>query len=267
MIYRFLCLLYFILLLTTIAHTAMASSAEVYSVIPDASAYVLAPMGLAAVLAAKRRRQRLAQIQQGVGTAYFVIKRSFDISLSLTLLAIFSPIFALIALIVRLDSPGPVLFKRRVIGKYGKSFDMYKFRSMVCNAEEILKQNKELRKIYCRNFKLDDDPRVTKIGKFLRKSSLDELPQLINVFLGNMTFVGPRPIHSDEIEIYGPAIEDFQTVTPGITGLWQAYGRSETSYECRVKMDMLYIEKRCILLDLWIILRTIPAVLLKRGAY
>ncbi|MHB1456454.1 MAG: sugar transferase, partial [Armatimonadota bacterium] len=106
----------------------------------------------------------------------------------------------------------------------------------------------------------------TKLGRILRKTSLDEIPQLFNVLLGHMTFVGPRPIAEDEVEIYGPAIEKFKMVTPGVTGLWQTSGRSETSYKRRVELDMLYIEKRSILFDIWILLKTIPAVLLKRGA-
>ena len=165
-----------------------------------------------------------------------------------------------------MGGPGPILFRRRVLGKNGKSFDMLKFRSMVEGAEDILEHDEALKREYYRNCKLEQDPRVTRLGRLLRKTSLDELPQLINVFLGDMTFVGPRPIHADEVEIYGPNVERFKTVTPGVTGLWQTRGRSNTSYEERVRMDMLYIEQRSVLLDLWILAYTIPAVLLKRGA-
>lgn len=234
--------------------------------VPEASACILAPVGIAAIVAAERRRRQLAAVQVGVGLSYIVVKRAFDIIVALAVLMVSSPLFLLIALLVRLDSSGPILFKRRVIGKHGGSFNMYKFRSMVERAEEILEQDEELRKLYYVNAKLKFDPRITRIGKFLRKTSLDELPQLINVLLGNMTFVGPRPIASDEIELYGPAVEKFKTVTPGITGIWQTCGRSETSYEMRVEMDLHYIETRSILLDLWIIVSTVPAVLLKRGA-
>lgn len=237
------------------------------AVIPEASAAILAPMGIAAVIAAERRRRKISNISESVGIVYYLVKRLVDISIALMVLIVSFPLFLLVALMVRLDSPGPVLFKRRVIGKHGKIFNMYKFRSMVEGAERILAESEDLKKEYYVNAKLQVDPRVTRIGKFLRKTSLDELPQLINVLLGNMTFVGPRPIAPDEVDLYGPAVEQFKTVTPGITGLWQTCGRSETSYEKRVQMDMLYIKQRSILLDLWILLSTIPAVLLKRGAY
>ena len=234
--------------------------------VPEASAAVLAPLGIGAIIAFERRRRRLAKLRQGVGAAYRITKRSLDILLSASLLLVSAPVFALLALLVRSSGPGPILFSRRVLGKNGKSFDMLKFRSMVVGAEEILEQDEDLKRVYYINCKLQCDPRATKIGKLLRTTSLDELPQLINVFLGDMTFVGPRPIHADEVEIYGPNVERFKTVTPGVTGLWQTRGRSSTSYEERVRMDMLYIERRSVLLDLWILASTIPAVLLKRGA-
>lgn len=236
------------------------------SAVPEASALVLAPVGIGAVIAMERRRRRMARLRRGVGAAYYVVKRSIDISLAFAVLLVSFPLFALIALLVRLDSPGPVLFRRRVIGRDGGSFDMFKFRSMVEGAEDILEQDESLKKAYYVNAKLKSDPRITRLGRFLRKTSLDELPQLFNILFGTMTFVGPRPIHADEVEIYGPDVETFKTVTPGVTGLWQTCGRSETSYEERVRMDMLYIEKRSILLDVWIILSTVPAVLLRRGA-
>jgi len=241
-------------------------SASSIPAIPEASVFLLGPAGMAAVVALERRRRRLSQTKHGVGILYYALKRSFDVFLSMLLLLVSAPVFAAIALLVRLDSPGCVLFRRRVIGKHGKPYDMYKFRSMVANAESVLEQDEDLRKAYYVNCKLEHDPRVTRVGRILRKTSLDELPQLLNVFLGNMTFVGPRPIHHDEVEIYGPCVEQFKTVTPGITGIWQTCGRSETSYESRVEMDMRYIRERSILLDLWIILNTVPAVLLKRGA-
>ena len=234
--------------------------------LPETAAFILAPAGIAAIVAAQRRRRRLAGVKRGVGRAYFAIKRFVDLLLSIVALLVFSPLFALIALAIRLDSPGCIIYKRRVVGMDGKEFDMYKFRSMVENAEQLLQQDEELRRQYYVNCKLDQDPRVTRVGKFLRVTSLDELPQLINVFLGRMTFVGPRPIAPDEIEKYGPSFERFKTVKPGITGLWQICGRSDLSYDKRVEMDMMYIDQRSVLLDLWIILSTVPAVLLKRGA-
>lgn len=241
------------------------SADQMYSM-PGAPASVLASLGFAALVAAERRRRRLVRIRQGADAFYFLVKRAIDILLAAGLLLAFSPLIAVIALLVRLDSPGPVFFRRRVIGKDGRSFDMFKFRSMVTDADEILERDETLREEYSRNFKLSEDPRVTRLGVVLRKTSLDELPQLANVLLGTMTFVGPRPIHADEVVLYGPRVEQFKIVKPGITGLWQTSGRSETSYELRVRMDMQYIEQRCIAMDLSIILRTIPAVLTRRGA-
>ncbi len=234
--------------------------------VPEAAALVLAPVGVAAIVAAERRRRRLADIKHGVGRAYFVAKRLVDLTLSSIALLAFSPLIAIIALAIRLDSRGAVFFRRRVIGMGGDRFDMYKFRSMVEGAEQVLDQNEDLKKLYCENWKLDEDPRVTRLGKLLRVTSLDELPQLLNIFLGHMTFVGPRPIAPDEVEKYGPRFEQFKTVKPGITGIWQICGRSDLPYEKRVEMDMMYIDQRSILLDLWIIASTVPAVLLKRGA-
>lgn len=250
------------LLLAGAAHAA----AEQAHAVPEASALVLAPIGIAAIVAAERRRRRMLDIKHEVGRAYFIIKRAIDLLLSSVILLIVFPFFSVIAILIRLDSPGSVLFKRRVIGMYGKSFDMYKFRSMVEGAEDILANDEELKKVYYISAKLHTDPRVTRMGKFLRRTSLDELPQLVNILLGHMTFVGPRPIAEDEIPLYGSSFEEFKKVKPGITGIWQTCGRSETSYAKRVEMDMLYIRNRSILLDLWIIVSTIPAVVLKRGA-
>lgn len=244
---------------------ALASPTHPHAV-PEASALVLAPIGIAAIVAAERRRRRLSRIKHGVGWLYFAAKRTIDLLLSSVTLLVTSPLFAAIAVLVRLDSPGPVLFRRRVIGMDGCFFDMYKLRSMVEGAEQILEDDEDLKKVYYINAKLKQDPRITRVGRLLRRTSLDELPQLINILLGHMTFVGPRPIAADEIPLYGPAFEEFKTVKPGITGVWQICGRSETSYGKRVEMDMMYIKNRSVLLDLWIIVSTIPAVLLKRGA-
>ena len=247
------------------AGAACAAPGEFHSV-PEASAFVLAPIGIAAIVAAERRRRRLLDIKREVGRAYFVVKRGVDLLLASIVLLVVAPFFAVVAALIRLDSPGSVLFRRRVIGMNGESFDMYKFRSMVEGAEEILANDEDLKNIYYVNAKIAVDPRVTRVGRFLRRTSIDELPQLVNILLGHMTFVGPRPIAADEIPLYGEAFEEFKQVKPGITGIWQTCGRSETSYAKRVEMDMLYIKNRSILLDLWIIVSTIPAVLLKRGA-
>lgn len=234
--------------------------------VPGAPASVLASLGFAVVVAAERRRRKLEKLQHSVDFVYYLFKRSLDICLAIPLILFASPLFIIIAALIKLDSPGPVFHKRRVIGRKSRSFDMLKFRSMVPDADSILERDHKLRALYNRNFKLDQDPRVTRIGSLLRKTSLDELPQLINILLGTMTFVGPRPIHSDEVILYGPNVEHFKKVKPGITGLWQTSGRSETSYERRVELDMMYIKRRCILMDLSIIVKTVPAVLTKRGA-
>lgn len=248
------------------AGSAFAASAKLAPAVPDASAMLLAPMGLAAIVAAERRRRRLAKLRSGVGFAYFVIKRLADIIASGIALILIAPLIALIAIIIKANNPGSVFYKRRAIGLKGKSFDMFKFRTMVEGAERILEEDEYLKKEYYINCKLKTDPRITSIGKILRKTSLDELPQLLNIFLGQMTFVGPRPIAADEVEIYGPDFERFKTVQPGVTGIWQTSGRSETSYDLRVKMDMQYIDSRSLWLDAKIVLSTIPAVLLKKGA-
>jgi lipopolysaccharide/colanic/teichoic acid biosynthesis glycosyltransferase len=173
----------------------------------------------------------------------------------------------LIAIAVRLDSPGPVIYRRRVMGINGRQFDAYKFRTMLTNGDEILAQHPELLAEWVENQKLVDDPRVTRLGRFLRKTSLDELPQLINVLKREMSLVGPRMISPGEITKYNQWDMNLLTIQPGITGLWQVSGRSDVSYEERVRLDMHYIRNWTIWLDLQLLLQTIPAVLKGRGAY
>ena len=259
---RLAAIMILLLCLTSISYAAV-NIAEV----PDGSALLLAPMGLAALAAAEIRRRRIIGVQAKAGSVYLAVKRLTDITFSIIFLLSFLPIFIVLSILVKLDSPGPIFFRRKAVGFNGSSFDMYKFRSMVPNADEILKQNEALLAEYHENYKLKSDPRTTKLGRFLRKTSFDELPQLVNIFLGQMSFVGPRPIAEDEIAVYGPCYEQFKTVKPGLTGLWQTCGRSDTSYVARVRMDMLYIEKKSILYDIWLILTTIPAVIKKRGAF
>jgi lipopolysaccharide/colanic/teichoic acid biosynthesis glycosyltransferase len=252
-----------LLLLSSAGAWAYGSGHEV----PEVSTLILAPAGLGAIMLEQhRRRSHLGCVKQGLGVGYFAVKRAIDILLASVFLLMSLPLFAVIALLVKLDSPGPLIFRRRVIGKGGRSFDMLKFRSMVDGAEEQLAADEHLREQYYVNAKLADDPRVSRVGRILRKTSLDELPQLINILLGQMTFVGPRPIHSDECPLYGDSVEKFKTVTPGVSGLWQICGRSNVSYQERVRLDMLYIDKRSVLYDVWILLSTVPAVLMRRGA-
>ena len=199
------------------------------------------------------------------------VKRVFDIVCTTLGLIALSPLFLVIALWIYRDSPGPVIFKHRRIGKNGKSFDCYKFRSMVMDAdkklEELLEKDPAIRAEWEKDFKLKDDPRITKSGAFLRKTSLDELPQLLNVLKGEMSLVGPRPIIRDEVERYGKWIADFYMVRPGVTGMWQTSGRSDVSYDERVQMDSWYVRNWSVWFDIVLICRTVGVVLGKRGAY
>lgn len=182
-------------------------------------------------------------------------------------LILLSPIYGLIAFLIRLDSPGPIFYRHRVLGLNGRSFDAFKFRTMFENSDDIFDLNPSLREEFEQNFKLKDDPRVTRVGRFLRQTSLDELPQLFNVLLGQMSIVGPRYITLQEAAKYGRWGTNLQTVKPGITGLWQVSGRSDVSYDERIRLDMYYIRNWSIWLDLHLILRTIPAVIQRKGAY
>lgn len=197
---------------------------------------------------------------------YDLFKRIFDLVSSLCGLIVFSPLFLIIAMLIKLDSKGPAFFSHIRLGKQGEKIKVYKFRTMKPNAEELLKNlTPEQKREFQENFKLEDDPRITKIGSFLRKSSLDELPQLLNIFIGNMTVVGPS-IVGKEIEKYGEYGDKLLMVKPGLTGMWQANGRSDTTYEERVEMDMDYIDNRNFWLDIKIIFQTAIAVVRKKGA-
>ena len=176
------------------------------------------------------------------------------------------PIWLLIALLIKIDSKGPVLHKRKVVGKGGKEFNALKFRTMVANADEILNNDSSLREKFCSNFKLENDNRITRIGTLLRKTSFDEIPQFFNVLLGQMSLVGPRMIVSEELGKYKEYAEERLMVKPGISGLWQVSGRSRLSYKERVRLDLYYIDNRSLKLDLKILLKTIPAVLKGDGA-
>lgn len=195
-------------------------------------------------------------------------KTILDYTIILLSLPFLLPLFLLIAALVKVDSPGPVFYRRRVHGIGGKEFDALKFRSMVVNGDEILEQRPDLKAELAANHKLKDDPRITRMGKLLRRTSLDELPQLINVLLGQMSLVGPRMISPAEKEEYGQMQHNLFTVKPGLTGLWQVSGRSDLSYVERVQIDMHYIRNYSIWLDLQILFfQTLPAVFRKQGAY
>lgn len=192
--------------------------------------------------------------------------RALDITGSLFGLLIGSPIMLAVAAAVKLTSRGPVLFKQNRIGKDGNLFPCLKFRTMIVDAEKFLEANPQLWVEFQKNYKLDNDPRITKIGNFLRKTSLDELPQLWNVLKGDMSLVGPRPIVPKEIAMYGECAEKLVQVRPGLTGLWQVSGRSETTYAERVQLDMDYIDQRSTRLNAKLIAKTFKAVILRKGA-
>jgi exopolysaccharide biosynthesis polyprenyl glycosylphosphotransferase len=196
-----------------------------------------------------------------------LVKRIFDITVGGLITLILLPVLGICALMVRMSGPGPVLFKHMRLGKGRKLFPQFKFRTMVQNADEILHNDPELMRKFHEGFKLKDDPRVTPAGKFLRRYSLDELPQLFNVLRGEMSLVGPRPIVENEVEKYGPFADALFSVTPGMTGLWQVSGRSDVGYEERVKLDLLYIERWTLWEDLRIMMLTPGAVLGGRGSY
>jgi exopolysaccharide biosynthesis polyprenyl glycosylphosphotransferase len=195
------------------------------------------------------------------------LKRIMDLVVSIVVLVLSWPFMLLIGLAIKLDSPGPILHRRRVVGVGGKPFDAFKFRSMYIDAAERLAQDPALRHQFEENYKLKDDPRVTPVGHILRRYSLDELPQFFNVLWGQMSLVGPRMITPEERARYGKWWMNLSTVKPGITGLWQVSGRSDVGYEERVMLDMRYIRNYTIWLDLHLLYRTIPVVLRGRGAY
>jgi exopolysaccharide biosynthesis polyprenyl glycosylphosphotransferase len=196
-----------------------------------------------------------------------MLKSILDYSIAIPVLIALTPIFLIISLAIKLDSKGPILHKRQVMGVNGKKFFAYKFRTMHVNGDAILEQYPELKKELAENHKLKHDPRITKVGGFLRKWSLDELPQLLNVMRREMSVVGPRMISPEETEKYTKWELNLLTVRPGITGLWQVNGRSDVSYDERVRLDMYYIRNWSIWFDIQLLIQTIPAVLKRRGAY
>jgi len=196
-----------------------------------------------------------------------IVKFVLDYVLAIASLIVLSPFLVLIAILIKIDSPGPILHRRLVMGLNGKQFHALKFRTMATNGNEILENYPKLKEELARNHKLKNDPRITRIGAFLRKFSLDELPQLFNVLKRDMSMVGPRMISPEEVSMYKQFDMNLLTVLPGITGLWQVSGRSDISYDERVRLDMFYIRNWSIWLDLQILFQTIPAVLKGRGAY
>ncbi|MDR2177990.1 MAG: undecaprenyl-phosphate galactose phosphotransferase WbaP [Treponema sp.] len=199
------------------------------------------------------------------------IKRLLDLTFVITGGLVVFPLLLIIALLVKLSSPGPVLYSHQRLGKNGRHFNAYKFRSMVRDSQDaldkLLSQSPQLRAEWEANHKLKDDPRITLIGKFLRRTSLDEFPQLINIIKGEMSLVGPRPIVDGEVEKYGRNFDRVFSVKPGLTGLWQVSGRSDTDYAERVAFDTYYLQSWSVWLDLWVLLKTLGVVIKGKGAY
>jgi len=196
-----------------------------------------------------------------------VLKFILDYLLAIVGLIILAPFLLLIGFCIKISSPGPVLHRRLVMGLNGKQFYALKFRTMVTNGDEVLDQHPELQSELQTNHKLKNDPRITPIGAFLRKYSLDELPQLFNVLKRDMSLVGPRMISPEEAPMYKQFVMNLLTVLPGITGLWQVSGRSDISYEERVRLDMYYVRNWSLWLDFQLLFQTIPVVLKAKGAY
>ena len=204
---------------------------------------------------------------------YKTYKRIFDLIFSLIIIVIGFPFFVIIILLIKFSSYGPIFFTQKRIGKNKKKFRCIKFRTMHPEAEDILNkllsENESIRDEFIRDHKIKNDPRITAIGKILRRTSLDELPQLLNVIKGDMSIIGPRPIVSEEIKKYGSKINFVLSIKPGLTGLWQVSGRNKLSYKKRVYLDSLYVKEINILMDFRILLRTIGVILFPfdRGAY
>ena len=218
-------------------------------------------------------KRRLKKLSLQASKRAIVAKRLFDIIFSSLVLIFFSPIYLILALLIALSSQGPIFYVQKRVGKNHKTFNCLKFRTMINNADEVLEsimaQSPQLREEFEKTFKLKEDPRITRIGKFLRLTSLDEFPQFWNVLKGDMSVVGPRPLVPEELYKYGNRIDRVLTIRPGITGLWQVSGRNDIPYPQRVNIDVYYVNYYSWWLDLWIIFKTIGVIIFPRnnGAY
>jgi exopolysaccharide biosynthesis polyprenyl glycosylphosphotransferase len=215
--------------------------------------------------AAVGQRKTVRELGEPIPPVGLLVKRITDILLSAMVLLLMSPIFILLALAIKFDSPGPVFYRSWRIGRKGKKFLCYKFRTMVVNADELKEQLKHLNERKGPLFKISNDPRVTRLGRWLRRYSLDELPQLWNVLKGDMSLVGPRPPVPEECAEYRPEYWRRLDVKPGITGLWQVYARQDPSFERALALDLEYIATWSLRLDFKILLKTIPVVLAGTG--
>lgn len=222
---------------------------------------------LSQTLSPKRYKTKLLIWRSTVKLTFF-LKRAFDLVIAFILLLLLSPLFVITALAIYLEDPGPIFYSQTRVGRNGRYFRFFKFRSMVVNAdrikEELMEQNQSEDGVL---FKMKDDPRITRTGKFIRKFSIDELPQLINVLTGDMSLVGPRPALPSEVEQYSLEERKRLHVIPGITCIWQVSGRSDIPFSGQVRLDLEYISSTSIWKDIKILLKTIPAVLTGKGAY
>jgi len=220
--------------------------------------------------ACPRQVYRIEQSKPGLsgrgGSRYALVKRGFDIAACLMAAPFVLPLALVCAVAVRCSSPGPIFFRQNRTGQGGHPFEMLKFRSMVVDAELQKAALKESKGISGPDFKMEQDPRVTRVGSLMRKTSLDELPQIWNVLKGDMSLVGPRPT-SFGVETYQCWHAERLEVKPGLTGLWQIRARGDVDFDYRVRLDIAYVRQRSLFLDLWILLRTAPCVIAKRGAY
>ena len=262
----------------TMPHTQHEHLAKLMNLISTNFRYVIVMPDLGGICNSSAMIARNFAGNLGVEVKYNLLfpwarrtKRLLDVFLTVVGGLLISPLLLAIIILIRLDSSGPAFYGHRRLGADGKHFRCWKFRTMHVNAEqlldEFLQSNPDLRAEWEQNFKLHDDPRVTRIGRFLRKTSLDELPQLWNVLLGEMSLVGPRPIVEAEIPRYGTVYEMYRRIRPGISGLWQVSGRSDTGYGERVELDAYYVNTWSVWLDLVILVCTVRSVIFGRGAY
>lgn len=212
--------------------------------------------------------EKVGELTGNTSRTYKFIKRTFDIVASALVLVILSPVLLVISVLIKLDSPGPVIHKRWCVGK-NAPYAMIKFRSMVADANDLGKYlTSEQIEEYKTNIKLCDDPRVTRVGRFLRKTSLDELMQLVNVVKGEMSIVGPRPVVAEELALYGDDADEILSTKPGITGYWQTHGRGDSTYESgeRQRLELYYVRHQSLGLDIKVLLETVKVVLTRKGA-
>jgi len=213
-----------------------------------------------------------AQRRIGLSAPGFALKRVFDLLSVVVILALFGWLMMIIAVMVRMSGGKKVIYGHTRVGRNGSAFQCLKFRSMISNSDEVLRNllenDSDARAQWERDFKLKNDPRITKIGRFIRKTSLDELPQLWNVVKGEMSIVGPRPVVQAEFDLYyGDAKEHYLSVPPGLTGLWQVSGRNDLDYAQRVELDKAYVENSNVFYDFMIVMRTVKVMVVRRGAY